>query len=133
MRITTFGSHRHHSMRIDKYIWAVRFYKTRSIAADAIKTGQVLVNENMAKPAQIVKPGDVIKVKRNPIWRSYKVKELLKNRVGAALLPTYIEECTPAAEIEKLEMMKLMPGYDREKGTGRPTKKERRELDDLDW
>ena len=120
-------------MRIDKYIWAVRFYKTRSIAADAIKTGQVMVNDNMAKPAQSVKLGDIIKVKRNPIWRSYKVKEFLKNRVGAALLPSYIEECTPAEEIEKLEMMKLMPGYDREKGSGRPTKKERRKLDDLDW
>jgi ribosome-associated heat shock protein Hsp15 len=120
-------------MRIDKFVWAVRFYKTRSIGAEAIKTGQVLINEHEAKPAQSVKPGDIVKIKRNPIWRSYRVKELLKNRVGAVLLPTYIEECTPADELEKLEMMKLMPGYDREKGLGRPTKKERRKLDDLSW
>lgn len=120
-------------MRIDKFIWAVRFYKTRSIAAEAIKTGQVHLNDAEVKPAQMVKPGDVVKVKRNPIWRSYKVKELLKNRVAAKIVDNYIEENTPAAEIEKLEMMKLMPGYDRDRGAGRPTKKERRDLDSLEW
>lgn len=120
-------------MRIDKFIWTVRFYKTRSIAADAIKSGQIMLNDHEAKPAQNVKPGDFIKVKRNPIWRTYRVKELLKNRVAAKLLETYIEDCTSPEEIEKLEMMKLMPGYDREKGTGRPTKKDRRDIDALEW
>jgi len=119
-------------IRIDKFIWAVRFYKTRSIGAEAVKTGQVLLNDAPVKASQNVKPGDTIKVKRNPIWRTYKVKSLLKNRVGAKLVDDYIEDCTPAAELEKLEMMKLMPGYDRQKGAGRPTKKERRDLDQWD-
>ena len=115
--------------RIDKFVWAVRLYKTRSIGAEAVKTGQVMLNDAPVKPAQTVKPGDVLKVKRNPIWRTYKIKELLKNRVGANLVDQYIEDCTAPEELEKLEMMKLMPGYDREKGSGRPTKKERRDLD----
>lgn len=119
-------------MRVDKFIWAVRLFKTRSIGAAAVKAGHVLVNDTAAKPAQNVKVGDLIKVKRNPIWRSYRIKELLKNRVGAKLVETYIEECTPAEELEKLEMMKLMPGFDRKKGAGRPTKKERRNLDQWD-
>lgn len=119
-------------IRIDKYVWAVRLFKTRSIAAAAVKSGQVLVNDEPIKPSYEVKTGDVIKVKRNPIWRSYRVKEFLKNRVGAKLVEQYIQECTPAEEIEKLELMKLMPGFDRQKGTGRPTKKERRNLDEYD-
>jgi ribosome-associated heat shock protein Hsp15 len=120
-------------LRIDKYIWAVRLFKTRSLSASEIKSGNVLLNEEPIKPAQTVKEGDVIKVKRNPIWRSYRVKELLKRRVGAKLVDQYIEEVTPEEEIEKLEMMKMMPGFDRRKGEGRPTKKERRDLDRLKW
>ena len=119
-------------IRIDKFVWAVRLYKTRSVGAEAVKTGQVLLNENPVKPAQTIVPGDILKVKRNPIWRKYKVKELLKNRVGAKLVEQYIEDITDPEEIEKLEMMKLMPGYDRQKGSGRPTKKERRDIDSLD-
>lgn len=119
-------------IRIDKYLWAVRLYKTRSVSATAIKTEQVLLNDQLIKAAQTVKIGDVIKVKRNPIWRSYRVKDLLKRRVGAKLVPEYITECTPAGEIEKLEMMKLMPGFDRQRGAGRPTKKERRDLEGFD-
>ncbi len=120
-------------VRIDKYLWAVRLFKTRSMAAQAIKAGQVMLNEAEVKAAATVSPGDVIQVKRNPIWRSYKVLQLLKNRVGAKLVPEYLSDVTPAAELEKLELMKLMPGYEREKGKGRPTKKERRRLDDLGW
>jgi len=118
-------------VRIDKFIWAVRLYKTRSISAKAVKDDQVFVNETKVKPSQNVKIGDVIKVKRLPIWRSYKVKELLSKRVGAKLVNDYIDDVTPEEELEKLEMMKLMPGYDRERGKGRPTKKERRNLDDF--
>jgi ribosome-associated heat shock protein Hsp15 len=121
------------SVRIDKFVWAVRLYKTRSLGAEAVKSEQVMLNDAPAKPAATVKAGDEIKVKRNPIWRTYRVKALLKNRVGAKLVDGYLEDITPAAELEKLEMMKLMPGYDREKGKGRPTKRERRELDNLDW
>lgn len=119
-------------IRIDKFVWAVRLYKTRSVGADAVKTTQVLLNDNPVKPAQLVVVGDVLKVKRNPIWRKYKIKQLLKNRVGAKLVEHYIEDVTDPTEIEKLEMMKLMPGYDRKKGAGRPTKKERRDIDKLD-
>ncbi len=119
-------------IRIDKFLWAVRLYKTRSVSANAIKDDQVFLNENLVKPAQTVKVGDVVRVKRNPIWRSYQIKELLKNRVGAKLVENYIVEVTPQEEIEKLEMIKLMPGYDRKKGLGRPTKKERRDLNQFD-
>lgn len=121
------------SVRIDKYIWAVRLFKTRSIAAEAVKGEQVMLNGAFAKPAATIKPGDEIRIKRNPIWRSYKVKAMLKNRVAAKLVPDFLEDITPKEELEKLEMMKLMPGFDREKGKGRPTKRERRELDDLGW
>jgi ribosome-associated heat shock protein Hsp15 len=116
-------------IRIDKFIWAVRFYKTRSIGSEAVKSGQVLLNDAEVKPAQTIKVGDEIKVKRNPIWRTYKIKKLLKNRVSAKLVENYIDEITPESEIEKLELMKLMPGFDRQKGAGRPTKKERRTID----
>jgi len=118
-------------VRIDKFIWAVRLFKTRSISSRAVKGEQVLLNETKVKPSQSVKVGDVIKVKRLPIWRSYKIKELLSKRVGAKLVEDYLIDVTPAEEIEKLEMMKMMPGYDRERGKGRPTKKERRNLDDF--
>jgi ribosome-associated heat shock protein Hsp15 len=120
-------------LRIDKFIWAVRLFKTRSLSASEIKAGNVLINEENIKASQSVKVGDVIKVKRNPIWRSYEVKELLKSRVGAKLVGQYIAEVTPAAEIEKLEMMKMMPGFDRRKGEGRPTKRERRDIDKYKW
>lgn len=106
-------------------------FKTRSLSAEAIKSGQVMINDQPVKPAQNVERGNLIKVKRNPIWRQYRVKELLKNRVGAKLVDQYIEECTDPDELEKLELMKLMPGYDRKKGTGRPTKKERRDMDNF--
>jgi len=119
-------------IRIDKYVWAVRLYKTRSVGAEAVKAGQVLVNDHPVKPAQTIGIGDVLKIKRNPIWRKYKVKQLLKNRVGAKLVDQYIDDITDPEEIEKLEMIKLMPGYDRKKGAGRPTKKERRDIDNLD-
>lgn len=118
-------------VRIDKFIWAVRLFKTRSLSAKAVKSDQILLNDEKVKPAQTVKEGDVIKVKRLPIWRSYRVKALLEKRVGAKLVDDYIDDVTPDEEIEKLEMMKLMPGFDRERGKGRPTKKERRNLDDF--
>ena len=92
---------------------------------------RAIVNEREVKPAQMVKVGDVVRVKQNPIYRSYTVKEVLTRRVGAKLVDQYIAESTPQSELEKLEMMKLMPGFDRERGAGRPTKKERRDIDKL--
>ncbi len=120
-------------LRIDKFIWAVRLFKTRSISASEIKAGNVLINEEGIKASQSIKVGDIIKIKRNPIWRSYKVKELLKRRVGAKLVDQYIADVTPPEEIEKLEMMKMMPGFDRRKGEGRPTKRERLDIDKYKW
>ena len=120
-------------LRIDKFLWAVRLYKTRSLSAEAIKSGQVLLNDRRVKPAQTIEPGDVVRVKRNPIQRSYRVKEVLKRRVGAKLVDRYIEECTPQSELDKLEAVRMMPGFDRPRGAGRPTKKERRDLDNLGW
>jgi len=121
------------NMRIDKFVWAVRMYKTRSIAAEAVKAGEVLLDEKQIKPAQAIKAGGILRVKRNPIWRSYKILGIPKNRIGAKLLGEFLEECTSPAELEKLEMMRLMPGFDREKGAGRPTKKDRRDLDSFGW
>lgn len=120
-------------LRIDKFLWAVRLFKTRSKSAEAIKSGQVFLNDRSVKPAQTVEVGDVVRVKRNPIQRSYRIKQPLQRRVGAKLVDQYIEECTPQTELDKLETMRLMPGFDRERGKGRPTKKERREWDNLKW
>lgn len=120
-------------MQIDKFVWTVRLYKTRSIAAEAVKAAEVFLNDKQTKPAQAIKKGDILRVKRNPIWRTYKILEIPKNRIGAKLLNEFLEECTTADELEKLEMMKLMPGFDRDKGAGRPTKKDRRDLDSFGW
>jgi ribosome-associated heat shock protein Hsp15 len=120
-------------MRIDKFVWTVRLYKTRSIAAEAVKAGEVLLDEKQIKPAQAIKAGEILRIKRNPIWRSFKILGIPKNRIGAKLLSEFLEECTSPAELEKLEMMRLMPGFDREKGAGRPTKKDRRDLDSFGW
>ena len=120
-------------VRIDKFIWAVRLFKTRSIAAEAVKSGLVQLNDRPVKAAQNVSTGDEISVRRNPIWRRYRVKELLANRVSAKLVENYLTDITPQAELDKLEQMKLMPGFDRPKGQGRPSKKERRDMDKFGW
>ncbi len=118
-------------VRIDKFLWAVRLYKTRSQAAEACNKGQVLLNGNPAKPSKEVKTGDEIAVKHKVIHRRYKILQLLDKRVGAKLVPEYIEETTPEDDLMKL---KLYQEYQRTavpKRTekGRPTKKQRRQLD----
>lgn len=118
------------SMRADKYLWAVRIYKTRSLAAEACKKGRVLLGEQEVKPSKIVKEDDVLKVKLPPIWRTFRIKALLKNRVGNKLVPDYIEDITPQKELRQLEEVKLS-SIKRERGAGRPTKKDRREMDKL--
>lgn len=120
-------------VRIDKFIWAVRLYKTRSVAAEEIKNGAVLLNDRPVKPAHTVAEGDELSIRRNPIWRRYRIKTLLSNRVSAKLVETYITDITPQAELDKLEQIKLMPGYDRPRGKGRPSKKERRDMDKFGW
>jgi ribosome-associated heat shock protein Hsp15 len=119
------------SVRIDKWLWAVRFYKTRTQAADACKGGKVKIEGVNAKPSREVKAGDVIELHHNYIRRTVKVKVAAKNRVAAKLVPDLMEDLTPAEEFEKLEMMKQLNQERRDRGTGRPTKKDRRIIDKI--
>jgi ribosome-associated heat shock protein Hsp15 len=120
------------SIRIDKFLWAVRLYKTRSLASDAVDGGKVHLNDVRTKPAKIITVGDLIKIHRSPIYRTYKVIATLKNRVGAPQVVQYIQEVTPQSELDKLETSQMSEVvYYRPKGTGRPTKKDRRQLDEV--
>lgn len=128
-------------VRIDKWLWAVRLYKTRSIAADACKKGHISMNGVNLKPARTIKVGDVVQVRKSPITLSLKVLQAIENRVSAKLVPEMLQDVTPPEQYELLEMSKISGFVDRAKGTGRPTKKERRCLesffeaddDDLFW
>lgn len=116
-------------MRIDKYLWAVRIYKTRSQATEACKTRKVWMDDTPVKPAKEVKAGDKIMVKKNPVEYHYKVIEPIQKRVSAKLAGDYVEDITPKEEKDKLEEMKKVQKLKRPKGQGRPTKKERRQID----
>ena len=116
-------------VRLDKYLWAVRVFKTRSDAADAIRNNRVLVNDAYAKPSREVKQGDVIAVKKQPVTYQYKVLELVSSRQGAKNVPQYCLNITPQEELDKLNVPHETIFVFRERGTGRPTKKERREID----
>lgn len=116
---------------MDKYLWAVRVFKTRSDAADAIRNNRVLVNDAYAKPSREVKQGDVIAVKKQPVTYQYKVLELVSSRQGAKNVPQYCLNITPQEELDKLTIPRETVFVFRERGTGRPTKKERREIDAL--
>ena len=118
-------------IRLDKYLWAVRVFKTRSDAADAIRNNRVLVNDAYAKPSREVKEGDIISVKRMPVTYRYKVLELVSSRQGAKNVPQYCLTITPQEELDKLTVPRETIFVFRERGTGRPTKKERREIDAL--
>ena len=118
-------------IRLDKYLWAVRVFKTRSDAADAIRNNRVLVNDAYAKPSREVKQGDVISVKKMPVTYQYKVLELVSSRQGAKNVPTFCLNITPQEELDKLLTPRETIFVFRDRGTGRPTKKERRELDSL--
>lgn len=115
--------------RIDKWLWAVRIYKTRSIAAEACKKGHVSIGERTAKPAHNVRVGDIVNVKKAPVTYSFKVLQCAENRVGAKLVPELMENVTPQEQYEILEMSRMSGFVGRARGTGRPTKKERRDLD----
>ena len=117
------------SARIDKWLWAARIYKTRSIAADACKNGRVTVGGISRKPSFIIKRGDVVSVKKPPVTYSFKILKTIEQRVGAKLLPEIYENVTDAKQYELLEMSRISGFVDRARGTGRPTKKERRALD----
>ncbi len=115
--------------RIDKWLWAVRIYKTRSIAAEACKKGHIMVRDKAVKPSFLVREGDVVQVKKSPVTYSFKVLKCAENRVGAKLVPELMENVTPAEQYEVLEMSRISGFVDRARGTGRPTKKERRSMD----
>lgn len=118
-------------VRIDKFLWAVRIYKTRSDAAEAVRNNKVTVNGSYAKPSRDVKIGDVISVRRVRVTYSFKVLELVSSRQPAKNVPTYCLDITPKEELEKLNAPRETIFVMRDPGTGRPTKKERRELDEL--
>ena len=116
-------------VRIDKWLWAVRVFKTRSLATDACKINRVSINGLLTNPSRLVKVGDVISVRKPPIEYSFKVLRVLNNRVGAKLVPEYMENVTPKEQYDILELQRLSRFVDRAKGLGRPTKKDRRDME----
>ena len=117
--------------RIDKWLWAARIFKTRTIAAAACKKGQITLRGAQLKPSRIIKVGDIIEVRKPPITYSFKVLQAIERRVGARLIPEILEDVTPPQQYELLEMSKISGFVNRAKGTGRPTKKDRRSLDEF--
>lgn len=117
--------------RIDKWLWTARIYKTRTLASDACKNGRITINGALAKPSRTVKVGDQVGVKKSPITYSFRVLQTIEKRVGAKLLPEVFENVTPPEQYELLEMNRISGFVDRARGTGRPTKKDRRALDDF--
>jgi ribosome-associated heat shock protein Hsp15 len=115
--------------RIDKWLWASRIFKTRTIAADACKNGRVMVNDVLVKPSRMVKVGDVISVHKPPVTYSFRILKTIEQRVGAKLLPDIYENITTPDQYELLEMNRISGFVDRARGTGRPTKKDRRAMD----
>lgn len=119
------------SVRIDKWLWAVRIFKTRSIAADACRNNRVLINGSYAKPSREIKAGDVVSVKKQPVTYSFRVLELVSSRQPAKNVPLYMENITPEAELDKLNVPHETIFIVRDRGAGKPTKKERRDIDSL--
>ncbi|MHA7943467.1 RNA-binding S4 domain-containing protein [Formosa sp. 3Alg 14/1] len=117
-------------MRIDKYLWCVRYYKTRNIATTACKKGHIKVNGAVVKPSRDVYPQDKIEVRKDQVNYSLKVNDLPPNRVGAKLVDLYRVDTTPKEAFAAQELLKYAKDYYRKKGTGRPTKKDRRDIDD---
>lgn len=115
-------------VRVDKWLWAMRVFKTRSIATDTVKKGRVSIGGNVVKPSRAIKTGDIIEVKKPPITYTFRVKALTQNRLGARLVPDYLENLTPQSQYDLLEMTKISGFVDRRKGLGRPTKREGRDM-----
>ena len=117
--------------RLDKWLWADRIYKTRTLAADACKNGRITINGAQTKPSRTVKAGDKVGVKKPPITYTFLVKQPIEKRVGAELLTDILENITTPEQYELLEMSRISGFVDRARGTGRPTKKDRRAIDDF--
>jgi len=118
-------------MRLDKWLWAVRMFRTRSRASDACRAGSVVVNEQPAKPSRDVRAGEVVKVRQGLVWRTLRVEGVPRARVGAKLVAGYCTELTPPEELAKARERSVQQVLAREKGSGRPTKRDRRLLDRL--
>lgn len=114
--------------RIDKWLWAMRVFKTRTIATDACKKGRVSMDGAVVKPSRTVKPGDVVDVRKPPITYTFKVRAIPPGHLGAKLVPEYLENLTPQSQYELLEMSRISGFVDRRKGMGRPTKRDAREI-----
>ena len=117
------------AIRIDKFLWCVRLYKTRSDATDAVKNNKVLLNGNTIKPSKEVVVGNVISIKKPPVIYSFRIKDLIANRQGAKLVNLYIDNVTPEEELKKLELAALESFAVRDRGAGRPTKRDRRDIE----
>lgn len=109
----------------------MRIFKTRTIAAEACKKGRVLIGDVTAKPSRTVKPGDIVSVRKPPITYSFRVKAVTENRLGAKLVPDYMENVTPQSQLDLLDVIKISGFVDRRKGLGRPTKREGRQLEEF--
>lgn len=118
-------------VRIDKWLWAVRLFKTRTLAAEACKKGKVLIHNVQVKPSRNIKVGDVISIKKNPILYSFKVLALSENRMNAKLVPDFMLNVTTQDQLELIELAKIAGQTGRDRGTGRPTKKDRREIEEF--
>lgn len=117
--------------RVDKWLWAARIFKTRTLAAAACKKGQVTLRGAQLKPSRTIKEGDIVDVRKPPVTYSFKVKQAIEKRVGAKLLPDILENVTAPEQYELLEMSRISGFVDRARGTGRPTKKDRRSLEEF--
>lgn len=116
-------------VRIDKFLWAMRIYKTRSIAADACKNGRITMNGVQLKPSRTFHVGDTFSVRKGPITYTYRILQLCQNRLGAKLVPEYLRDITSKEQLELLELARLAGQSGRDRGTGRPTKKDRRDIE----
>ena len=116
-------------IRVDKFLWAMRIYKTRSIATDACKCGRVKMNGVEVKPSRMFHVGDVFSVRKGPITYTYRILQLWGNRLGAKMVPEYLQDITPKEQLELLELARFAAQSGRDRGTGRPTKKDRREIE----
>lgn len=116
-------------VRIDKWLWGVRLFKTRTLAIEACKKGRIMIQSTTIKPSRMIKMGDVIQIKRPPITYSFEVLALTEKRMGAKLVSEFMKDVTPKSEYDILELSKVSGFVDRQRGMGRPTKKDRRDLE----
>jgi len=117
-------------MRIDKYLWCIRYFKTRSIATKACKEGKIRVNGDLIKPSREIYPMDKISIRKNQVNYEILVLDTPENRIGAKLVDIYRKDVTPEEALQKLDLLRYSKEHYRKKGTGRPTKKDRRDIDD---